>query len=422
MGNHDTEMDNAQLEGEESSENVLDDPEESAHLESIFNSFHAYRRTAHYSITHVRRQSFYAMPSAHWNLLASAPFSILDHLDRVDDAIDSNADIAEACLATSLPSFGYEPLDRTASIQPDWTRKPVNSSDQGKCYQTIRQLFRDWSAEGQPERDACYMPVLSALDQEFIKLPLAQRGNVRVLVPGAGLGRLLFEVVCKGYSAEGNELSYHQVIVSNHILNHVQRAQQYTLYPWALGFSNHLSRTDQLLSVKVPDCHPGFELLASSQQFDMPVSERMSMCSGDFVEIYSRPSYNNAFDAITTVFFIDTAPNFLTYIATIQNCLKASGVWINLGPLLWHFENHDAQKSRGNSDAEEVNTSSGSRGSIMSSGAVELTNEEVHALLEHHGFRVEQSKSDMIETGYIQNPRSMLQSTYRPVFWVARKL
>jgi carnosine N-methyltransferase len=42
--------------------------------------------------------------------------------------------------------------------------------------------------------------------------------------------------------------------------------------------------------------------------------------------------------------------------------------------------------------------------------------------VQHLGFIIEQQDLCTSDTGYISNPRSMLQNTYRPVFWVARKL
>ena len=45
------------------------------------------------------------------------------------------------------------------------------------------------------------------------------RHDVRVLVPGAGLGRLAFEIARLGYAAEGNDFSYHMLMGSNYILN-----------------------------------------------------------------------------------------------------------------------------------------------------------------------------------------------------------
>lgn len=402
---------------------------------------------AHYNVTHMRRQSFYAMPSTEWTLLSQPPFSILSNFDAVDDAIDANADIAEAALQTALQYFNFpqwSPLDKDP---PQWHATP-DPTNIGKAYTTIRQLYRDWSAEGKLERDVCYAPVVQALNSEFASTPLQRRGNIKVLVPGAGLGRLPFDICKAGYAVEGNEISYHMIIMSNHILNHTVPGVQYKLYPWSFGFSNHLRREHQLQCVMVPDVHPGTELEKASKGMEIHAFDRLSMSSSDFCLYYKREEAEDQYDAVATVFFVDTAPNIIAYIETVKNCLKKGGIWINLGPLLWHFENnapgsheheheHDVPETSSHTPhytplstiVEETapqlamasKASSTDNLGIGESGSVELTNEEVIALLEKFDFKVERHELGA-ETGYIQNPNSMLQSVYRPSFWVARKL
>ena len=41
------------------------------------------------------------------------------------------------------------------------------SFDMDKVKTTIKQLYRDWSKAGKEERDACYLPVLSAVEKRF---------------------------------------------------------------------------------------------------------------------------------------------------------------------------------------------------------------------------------------------------------------
>lgn len=65
-----------------------------------------------------------------------------------------------------------------------------------KVYTTLKQLVRDWAAEGQAERDQCYQPILDALDRLFID---RNPEEVSVLVPGVGLGRLAFECALRGW-------------------------------------------------------------------------------------------------------------------------------------------------------------------------------------------------------------------------------
>ncbi|RDW90136.1 carnosine N-methyltransferase family protein [Aspergillus mulundensis] len=383
---------------------------------SAFDSFRQYRRSAHLNTTHRRRQAFYALPTKHWQMLAEPPFSLLDNFNKVDDAIDVNADIADAIVAVGLKSFGL-PARPDPSDPQNW-HGVANSADVNKAHSTIRQFYRDWSTEGQAERDACYGPVLRDLDREFPdKL---QRGEfVKVLVPGAGLGRLVFELALAGFSAEGNEISYHQLLASSWVLNHTRGPRCHELYPFALHFSNILSREQQLRKVMIPDVHPGTAMLEAQASGETPFGT-MSMSAADFVVLYSSPSQKDAFDAVATVFFIDTAPNLIRYIEAIRNCLKPNGIWINVGPLLWHFEDgHQRTNSGGGSSSKDEEQNQG----IGEPGNVELTEEEVFLLIERMGFEIEQRESpdERVECGYIQDPDSMLRPLYRPSHWIARK-
>lgn len=43
--------------------------------------------------------------------------------------------------------------------------------------------------------------------------------SIKVLVPGAGLGRLVFEIARNGYTCQGNEFSLFMLIASNFVIN-----------------------------------------------------------------------------------------------------------------------------------------------------------------------------------------------------------
>lgn len=335
-------------------------------------------------------------------MLAEPPFSILDNFSKVDDAIDVNAEIADAILATGLASFGL-PVSPTPDDPVRNWHGTANASDVNKAHSTIRQLYRDWSCEGAREQEVCYGPVLRALHNEFGDRTAQE--EIKVLVPGAGLGRLVFQVCMNGFAAEGNEISYHQLMASSWVLNHTAGPKQHALYPFALHFSNLRSREQQLQKVLIPDVHPATALMEA----DPNAVGTMGMSAADFTVAYRSESNREAFHAVTTVFFIDTAPNLIRYIEAIHNCLKPNGIWVNVGPLLWHFEDgksHNEQQPEG----------------IGEPGNVELTEEEVLCLVERMGFTVETRPSqDGPECGYIQDPRSMLQNNYRPSVWTARK-
>ncbi|KOM51369.1 hypothetical protein LR48_Vigan09g002800 [Vigna angularis] len=73
-------------------------------------------------------------------------------------------------------------------------------------------------------------------------------------------------------------------------------------------------------------------------------------------------------------------------------------VWINLGPLLYHFADVYGQE-------DEM--------------SIELSLEDVKSVAVSYGFEFE--KESTIETTYTTNPRSMMQNRYFAAFWTMRK-
>ena len=61
------------------------------------------------------------------------------------------------------------------------------------------------------------------------------------------------------------------------------------------------------------------------------------MRAGDFVEVYGAPDQAGRWDAVATCFFIDTAHNVVEYLEIIARCLRPGGIWVNFGPLLFHW-------------------------------------------------------------------------------------
>ncbi|CAG7907696.1 unnamed protein product [Brassica rapa] len=265
------------------------------------------------------------------------------------------------------------------------THVPLVDVDKVRCI--IRNIVRDWAAEGQRERDQCYKPILDELDSLF---PDRQKQSTppSCLVPGAGLGRLALEISCLGFISQGNEFSYYMMICSSFILNYAQVPNEWTIYPWIHSNCNSLSDNDQLRPVSIPDIHPA----------SAGITEGFSMCGGDFVEVYNESCQAGMWDAVVTCFFIDTAHNIIEYIETISKILKDGGVWINLGPLLYHFADtygHDNEMS------------------------IELSLEDVKRVASQYGFEIEKERT--IETTYTTNPRSMMQNRYYTAFWTMRK-
>jgi len=416
-------------------EGPLKDPQERRTIFAALDSFYQYRKNTHYNTTHRRRQNLYALPSAQWQMLANPPFSLLDTLTAIDDAIDHNADLADEILRVGLASFGLEekPPPTTASnVDLNWQGK-AKPNDLSKAHSTIRQFYRDWSHEGftlevKPLLDTIWSDLSAHLP--IIGGPPSLCNAPDLLLPGAGLGRLVFELSRLGYNATGNEISYHQLLASNFILNCAQHADQYPIYPFANTFTNITSRQNQLKRHTIPDVHPA-TAISSGLDAGQPVGE-MNMTAGDFILSYSTPECKETFDGVVSVFFIDTAPNLIRYVETVWNCLKPGGIWINIGPLLWHFDDrvHGGDKADADGDPGDLNDED--KG-IAEPGAFELSNDEVVQLVARLGFEVVRHEilghdhpadypAFRSGLGYMQDPSSLLQNRYRCSHWAARKV
>jgi carnosine N-methyltransferase len=260
----------------------------------------------------------------------------------------------------------------------------VPKSDHDKVRSTLRQMVREWSIDGKSERDSCYAPILNKISELYGSIPFKERGSIKILVPGAGLGRLPYEIVSMGYSTQGNEFSFFMLLASNLILNGIKKANSFEIYPWIHQHSNMRTESLQSMPVLVPD-------VAAN---NIPETADFSMAGGDFIEIYSSFDHYEKWDCIVTCFFIDTAKNMIDYLKVIKHALKTKGKWINLGPLLYHFEGFDED-------------------------SVEYTSQEFYKLVGQFGFKIVEDRD--IDSVYASCPHSMMRHVYHNLFFVAEK-
>jgi len=216
--------------------------------------------------------------------------------------------------------LGPDPDRMVREVPPGHKVAGRNAS---KARSVLQQFVRDWAREGEAERDASYRPLIEALLRH---LPPGRGPPPAVLCPGSGLGRLPFDLACRGYAAQGNEFSYHMLLGSHLILNRCTRANCFTIYPFATSTTNRRTSGDHLRAVKVPDICPRAAL---------PPCAQLSMAAGEFIDVYKDQA--GEWDAVASAFFIDTAKNILLYIRTIAQIIRTGGIWTNVGPLLYHY-------------------------------------------------------------------------------------
>ncbi len=106
-------------------------------------------------------------------------------LARLEQSIETNAVVADAIARLAKSEFPEEVDDAQSSL----LRPPI-AGDLSRVRESLKHFVRDWSSEGRGERDKIFGPILAVLKE----IPSERRASMRVLVPGAGLGRLAWEI------------------------------------------------------------------------------------------------------------------------------------------------------------------------------------------------------------------------------------
>uniref|UniRef100_A0A915HT62 carnosine N-methyltransferase n=1 Tax=Romanomermis culicivorax TaxID=13658 RepID=A0A915HT62_ROMCU len=261
-------------------DNELED-EEAEHFERINATFVHYKARC---LRQLQKQLFFynRLTPRHKSMLQNdnGVDSYVEHLKRVKSCIDENQkflNLITARVGRMFENQNYDDHDirDPTTKRKKWTdERSVSEFNMEKLRSTLKQFVRDWAEEGKEERESCYTPVLEDLKQLF-----PDPKGVEVLVPGAGLGRLAWDIAKAGYNCEGNEFSLFMLFGSNYILNHCKAINSVTIYPFVHQWTNNLSYEDQVRPVSIPDVE------TSSP---MPDGVKFCMSAGDFTEIYAK--------------------------------------------------------------------------------------------------------------------------------------
>eukprot|EP00850_Spirogloea_muscicola_P013138 SM000088S23679 [mRNA] locus=s88:57375:60750:- [translate_table: standard] len=305
-----------------------------------------------------------------------------------------------ATVSTSQPSSGVSnsklgeqvPLGAVEEMRSGQTSghgvtvaREIPQADVDKVRCILRNIVRDWTREGELERQQTYGPILNELKRMF-----PDRLKKRCLIPGAGLARLAVEISRFGFICQGNEFSYYILMCSSFLLNETLAKDEWIFYPWIHNSCNNFTDEDQLRGLQFPDLLPS----------TAGITEDFSMCAGDFVEVYSHPSQRGAWDCVVTCFFIDTAHNVVEYMEVIAGVLREGGVWINFGPLLYHFADAHLYAAE-----DEM--------------SIELALMDVRRIALQLGFTM--VREEVVETTYTASAWSMMGTQYRCALWTLVK-
>jgi len=356
------------------------DPEEYRHLRSIVSAFFNYQIDSLRDVTRMERD----FKSIGENYLKKLSFNYTERIEKLKHAIFQNYTFL---LKIADPYKNMFKLYKASSGEVLMEPLIVEGKDIIKMRSTLRLFIRDWAIDGIDERNSTYKPILNELKSYFKnKSKLDFENGINVLVPGAGLGRLMYEIAKLGFKSQGNEFSYYMLLCSNYIFNNTTKENEFVIQPLIHSFSNIYDEEAPFKKIMIPD-----ENLA--EELSKTETGEMSMVAGEFCRVYKEKI--NFFDSVVTCYFIDTANNIIEYIETIYNILKIGGLWINFGPLLYHY-------------TDNINEVS-----------IELSWNEVKKII--IGFGFEFTKEENVQTTYSADKDSMTHRIYKCIFFTAVK-
>ncbi|KAL5335003.1 N2227-like protein-domain-containing protein [Aspergillus crustosus] len=234
--------------------------------------------------------------------------------NTVEHLFEDNDKIAGDIVRYGLEFYGIEQKELDEFIQE--AEKEKKMPDRTSVVQGMKHFVRDWSEEGLFEREGAFRCILNNMGS----VERSEETPLKVLVPGAGAGRLGYEIdALGGFEVTINEWSYYMNLVHRYAAQ-ISAPNSLSYYPYIDWWSHHATTSDMQRAITFPDW--------------IPAASRVVMAEGDFTALFPE-SESGTYDVLVTLFFIDTARNLMTYLETIHRLLKPGGTWINLGPLLY---------------------------------------------------------------------------------------
>ena len=249
-------------------------------------------------------------------------FNYKDRITRLKLAIKHNQEfLNELIKIYDLPESYYKGIDKDDLISSRFYEQKFMTN-------VFIYTMRDWTEEREQERKDNYNDIINDVFKYLPKDKNGKEERYTILIPGCGLNRLGYELAKNGYDVEGNDYLFLNGIFSDFIFNRSEKNMN-SIQPFIYSFRNFLYEDDVFKKFYFPNIDIN---LKDNDKFG-----KMKMVVGDFISIYK--NIKDYYDCVITCYFIDTAENIIEYIDIIYNVLKKGGIWINFGPLSYHFSN-----------------------------------------------------------------------------------
>lgn len=136
---------------------------ELAHFKQVVATFYNYAHDMKFEIRRIENY-FSALPPRQLQLLR---MNYQERVEALRQAVEKNAFFFFLIVAAYIDLFPEADLHNVAFVRQLPVFTEVQPSDIAKLRITLKQFYRDWSKEGQLERDQCYKPIIEKLLQYF---------------------------------------------------------------------------------------------------------------------------------------------------------------------------------------------------------------------------------------------------------------
>jgi len=256
-----------------------------------------------------------------------------DYYKNLNNYAEANQNVLRNILKFNLSSL-YKSDDIP---EPGQIRTRV--SDNYRITHMLWAIAKEWSDSGRIKRYKMWSLLLKDIKQ-FIdgkakNLANLEDQKVHIVVPGAGVGRLPFEILQLNPNVRvtANEEDLCLFFANNFILEEKSKnANQ--IYPNIYDLVSRLSSKDVTTPVMFPD-------------IDTSTDKNLSFTNypESFIQVCENQIDASSVDCVVTYNFLDTAKNMIKYIELIEKILKPDGIWINMGGLQYMYEPYESVDS-----------------------------------------------------------------------------
>ena len=303
-------------------------------------------------------------------LLSKMTYDYHTRVKRLESALELNQNF----LTTVAREYRPDP-----SFYNKYAKKEIDDlayNDYGTLnYAVFMYIMRDWTKDSKKERDKNYIPIIEQV-KKYVK------PKSKILLPGSALLRLGYELAKLDYDIDANDYNFSNVLLCDYLFNHSKK-DQFEFEPLIRSFSNYLTEDSVFRKYTFPD-----------EDINLQGKGKMTLAGGDFIQLFKDKNEN--YDCIITCFFIDTAKNVFEYIDVIEKVLKKGGIWINFGPLSYHWVG------------------------IQNIPTIELPYDKLKEVIQNFGFEYKKKKKNKT-IAYCEIEGFMKNDVFECVFFTARK-